>query len=168
MGVKLLLLFTTLYPCVCTLVSDVFITDVEISVPQGASVPGNTASNVNIILCKIAVPPKCVIFSGTNICRLSGGAFPVVLQRTACNDHFGILSTTKYLLACSAQQLVITMPVQGSGHFFIHLFEVLIFLLFVFFVPVSSLKKIYREEANVYTGNHKAQVIEKWNLHREY
>lgn len=145
--VKLLLLYSMLYHCFCTSVSDVFITNVKMNVPQGASVHGNMASNVNIIrCCKRAVPPNRVIFSGTNIhCWLHRSPSCTATENSLkwSRQH----SKHHYISppACSAQQLWNNHACAKKQACLLHLFEILIFLLFVFFVHVSSLKKIYQK-----------------------
>lgn len=122
------------------------------NVPQGVSIRGQIASNVNITVCEIAGPPTPAMFSGTNIHQLSWGGFLVLLQRLAWNAPSGLPSTSQQLLQPTVHSSsVITMAVErrGPSHKSLNFSCFLIHILF----HLRTCNKIYREEANVYTRN---------------
>lgn len=87
MEIKLLLLFTKFCHCFHILILDMLIgKGFKINVPHGMNVYGNTDSNVNVMLCKIAIPPKSVRFLGINTHWLRK-RFSWTTQRIPWNDR---------------------------------------------------------------------------------
>lgn len=70
-------LFTKLCHFFHILILDVLIgKGITITLPHDMHVYGNTDSNVNVILCQLAVPPKSVRLLGIHMHELGIGGFP--------------------------------------------------------------------------------------------
>lgn len=103
MGIKFLLLFTKFCHCIHILILDVLIgKGFKINLPHEMNVYGNAASNINVMLCKIANSTiKYQSLRNKHALNENQRGFPVRLQRITCDDHIGMPSTDVFFMYCN-------------------------------------------------------------------
>lgn len=103
MGIKFLLLFTKFCHCIHILILDVLIgKGFKINLLHEMNVYGNAASNINVMLCKIANSTiKYQSLRNKQALNENQRGFPVRLQRITCDDHIGMPSTDVFFMHCN-------------------------------------------------------------------